>query len=248
MASKIYTVDLAGTHVRFKFNFDETKKYFTRFTIDETEGEEYDVMLDEDTFNRHKEFLNATKMTPFLEFSMLLSPTCTFLLKHNRCLYHGVAFLWREKAWLLTAPSGVGKSTQFKLWNKLHGDEIEIINGDKPILEYSETDDCIIVHPSPWNGKENFRGTKSAPLGGIVYLAQKDENTIETIGQRTSVVPIFVQFLCYNDTEDDIRGTARMEDHILKSVPVWVLQNLGDDDSAELTYKTLLEYEQRREK
>ena len=62
----------------------------------------------------------------------------------------------------LAAPSGVGKTTQLNLWWQLYPGEITIINGDKPALQFQENGP-ILVHATPWRGKEALGGTGSAP-------------------------------------------------------------------------------------
>ena len=67
---------------------------------------------------------------------------------------HGVALCYQQNGYLFLAPSGVGKTTHTNLWKEHLKDKVDIINGDKPILEF--TQDKIILHASPWCGKENI--------------------------------------------------------------------------------------------
>ena len=94
----------------------------------------------------------------------------------DRIVFHAVSFIWKDLAWLVTAPSGTGKSTHYCLWKLLCPDEIQIINGDKPIV-YIENDE-VFATTSPWAGKENMSQRLTAKLGGIIVLEQSDSNEI----------------------------------------------------------------------
>ena len=174
----------------------------------------------------------------FTEFNLLLVHMCNLFLPYKRCLFHGVAICVDDRAWIITAPSGTGKSTQYRLWKELYGDEIRLICGDKPILEFQSSGN-IVVHPSPWRGKERWPGSDSAKLAGIVYLEQGEYNSICRMSVSEAVVPLYTQILYQPENETEIRQAAAMLDRILQQIPVWKLVNIGDEESARLTYETL---------
>lgn len=74
---------------------------------------------------------------PYVEHMELCTRACDALLPFERAIFHGVAFIWRGQAWLLTALSGTGKTTHYIQWKRQYGGEISIINGDKPVLDFS---------------------------------------------------------------------------------------------------------------
>lgn len=178
-----------------------------------------------------------------LEYNVLCGPASDALLPHRRCLFHGAAFLWRGKAWIFTAPSGTGKTTQYVLWKMLYGDEIAILNGDKPVLEARA--DGIWVHPSPWVGKECMGRPESAPLGGVIYLAQGPENAIRPMPAGESAAPIFAQFLFTAAGPEDVSRVCALEEALLRAVPVWLLTNRGDEASARLAHDTISQWEEQ---
>jgi len=83
---------------------------------------------------------------------------------------------------IFTAASGTGKSTHAFLWQRLLGeDRVDIINGDKPIVEMVEQRvsggfdvSCFKVWGSPWCGKEGLQKNIGVPLKGIVLLSRLD--------------------------------------------------------------------------
>ncbi len=176
----------------------------------------------------------------FAEYSLLLEQTADPILRCYRFFFHGAAFIWRDKAFLFTGKSGVGKTTQLSHWLDLYGDEIEIINGDKPVIEYCPGEkDRFIVHPSPWTGKENWTGTRSEELAGIILLEQGDHDEIRPIAVQKAVFPLFLQFLYVPDSTESVDLVCGYEEKLLKNIPVWKLINTGTASSARLTHDFL---------
>lgn len=174
---------------------------------------------------------------PYVEHMELCTRACDALLPFERAIFHGVAFIWRGQAWLLTALSGTGKTTHYIQWKRQYGSEISIINGDKPVLDFS--DEGISVHPSPWRGKENMGSMRSAPLGGIIMLKQGQGNAMRRVEPKEAVAELFMQFLFTRSTPLDVRRVCALEERLLQTVPVWQLVNRGDEASARLCHDTL---------
>lgn len=83
--------------------------------------------------------------------------------------------------------SGIGKTTQARLWQKYQN--ASIINGDKVFLTLE--DGRVWAHGSPWCGSSFYRLNRSVPLCGIVVLDQAPENRI----RRLSDLEIMAQYV-----------------------------------------------------
>lgn len=173
----------------------------------------------------------------YVECMELCTRVSDALLPFGRAVFHGLAFLWRGRAWILTAPSGVGKTTHYLLWKLLWEEEVRIINGDKPILEARPYE--IRVHPSPWYGKEGMRGMSAAPLAGLVLLEQGAENRMERLTPRAAAAPLFPQILFTASAPALVYQACALEEAMLRTVPVWRLVNRGDTGAAVLCRETL---------
>ena len=197
----------------------------------EAEGEP-DVFETEEFFEKAKRLM-PDEGPEGAEFRSLICLTSKLLLPHGCCFFHSVSFVMDGLAWLLSAPSGVGKSTQFFNWQRQFPREIRMISGDMPLVEASERG--IIAHPSPWNGKERFGDPNLyAPIGGIVILEQGGEDRIETIGVAEAVYRMLPQFIVLLETEDEVRALCAIVDRLLRSVPVMKLVNRGGAESTAL--------------
>lgn len=244
MEQAYFSMTLAGVPLAYRPVFFQTPRCFGGF-YQPWSGQGPVISLTAEELAQARPIYPPDMRDEALEFNVLTAKTSDALLPFDRCLFHGVAFLWREKAWIFTAPSGTGKSTQYVLWKILYGQELTILNGDKPALE-CRPDGQVWVHPSPWTGKEGMGRLKSAPLGGVIYLSQGQENAIAPLPLRQAVIPIFSQFLFTASTPAAVRQVAAIEERLLRAAPVWRLQNRGDEASARLTHDTILHFEEGR--
>ena len=153
------------------------------------------------------------------------------LLPFGRLVFHALAFEWRGRVWLLTGPSGAGKTTHYLRWKLRYGEELRLLNGDKPLLEIPP-EGAITVHPSPWYGKEGMQQYFSGPLGGIILLEKAAENRMRRMTPREAAGCLFTQLLI-------TRRACALEQALLERTPLWLLQNRGDSAAAELCRDTL---------
>lgn len=238
---QIYSLDCGGKEVTFSFVHPETHKLFGTY-LNKTENSHADIAMSPEIIRKRDWIVMEEVDAPYLEFYASMVETGNYLLAYNRALFHSVSFIWNNLAWLVTAPSGTGKTTQLKHWGRLCGKAVSVINGDKSVLECRD-DGTVYVHSAPWTGKEGigFPG-KKAKLGGIILLEQGGTNEIHRIYPEDSVLPLFYEFISYPQSVAQLESQGKILDCMLKSVPVWKLINLGDRASAELTIKTLRDY------
>lgn len=231
------TVVLAGVPVRLSLR---SPAYAACFQPFRTEADLVAaVRVPEDALAEAAPRYEAGTTPEQVEYLELGPRVCDALLPYGRILFHGAAILWRGRVWVFTANSGTGKTTQYMLWKLCFGSEIKILNGDKPLLEFRK--DGILVHPSPWRGKEGLGSLDAAPLGGIILLEQSEENRMRRLLPAEAAGPLLTQLLFTRKNADDVRAACALEERLLAQVPVWLLQNRGDAASAALCRDTLME-------
>lgn len=232
-----YKGTFAGAEIHFRFRYDETVKYFNGWLDEDSSCYPDPVEVSQLDYDYQKKKWNVDE-NPYTESLLSVYRACDELLKHDRCVFHGAAFLWKGKAYLFTAQSGTGKSTQLFNWMDLYGEEIQIMNGDKPVLYYDG--EKVMVYPSPWKGKEGL-GDDSliAPMGGIIILEQGKENRIKRLAPQQSVKHLIQRILFTVETKEAVYCASKMIEAIVSSVPVWKLINTGNKESSELTYETI---------
>ncbi len=236
MKERIYEGSFAGRPLRYAFHYADTPRYMAPY-LAPYNGDDYDLMASHEYMDSQRPFYPECTDDPYVEYKSLIGLTSLELLPCGSCLFHAVAIRKDGLAWLLTGRSGVGKTTQYKNWKILFKNDVQMICGDMPVLE-SMDDGSIMVHPSPWNGKERIKGNGSALLGGILLLEQGTENRIRRLGAEESVLPVLEQFAVMPDTEEQVRQLAWLADRMLRRCPVWKMTNRGDRGSTMLAAET----------
>ena len=242
----MYQAEYAGIPVRYRFRYPLTRMFFWNWMRPAPDGTLSDakyVEVPEEVIENGRKRFPADAAAENIEFKALIDLTSRVLLSSAPvCIFHAVALNVLGKAWLITAPSGVGKTTQLKNWRLMKDvPDVGVICGDMPVLELSG-DGTVVVHPSPWNGKEGFRGAEAAPLGGIVCLERidpRDDNSIRLLDPSERISRCLGQFVCRPETETQIRNFARLADAALSSGSVWLLRNRGDAESTALMIKAI---------
>ncbi len=228
---KVFEIQLSGILVKYSFRHKGTAVHFGR-RIRRSDSLECDIRMDDAHFELFRSFHPEGTPDDYVEYKGLLYLTATYLLSYGCTLFHSVSFIRNGKAYLLSGRSGVGKTTQYLNWMSLHPDEIKMISGDMPLLDFRGED--IYVRPSCWNGKENIGSDLSAKLGGIVFLEQGKENVLEKPDERYCIRKLFRQFCVLPETKEDVEYLSSMIERVMKEIPLYVFTNDGTEDSTEI--------------
>ncbi len=240
------TLCVGGAEISVKYRYDATKAYFTNFEkigFDENDraGDPGSPALlpvasisDEDW----DYYLSLGMMdTPHTEYNMLTAHIGDCMLDNSRMIVHSVALNYCGQAWLICARSGVGKSTQARLLQELCPGDFSVICGDRPILEFHE--DLILVHPSPWNGKEGWQGGEAAPLKGMILLKRGDKDEISEIVPRRAIDAFYPQIIQTAKEEARIHKSAELATTLLSTISLWSMTSCNLPDSTKLLLRTV---------
>lgn len=110
--------------------------------------------------------------------SMLRIVFAQAVLPYGALSMHASTVVNGGKGFLFMGKSGTGKSTHSRLWQ----DAIEgtlLLNDDNPIVRI--LGDRTVVYGSPWSGKTPCYRNESAPVAGIVRLAQAPHNRFRAL-------------------------------------------------------------------
>lgn len=228
-------VSLSGLTFSCMLRFSETAKFFPPpDPVAVCVKHPYVYLTDDDwTFYCRNEMVESAQT----EFSLLTAAFSDALIGFNRVIIHSVAIRWREKAYLIAAKSGIGKSTQARFLQELRPNEFFIICGDRPVVSFDNNE--IIVHPSHWNGKENWHGAEAAPLAGIILLRRDEFNQLDSLSPREAAIPVFSQLIHRAKDPEKIKKTALLTTQMLNKVPIWRLTSNKVPDSTKLLLDTV---------
>ena len=176
------------------------------------------------------------------EYSLFAGAVSAALLDRERFLFHAAAVGFRGRAWLIAAPSGVGKSTQVRNLRELWPGQFEVICGDRPLVGFRGEE--AVVYPSPWNGKEGWNGGEAAPLGGIICLRRGKENEVNRMRERDAALPVYCAVIHNGASEAMIRTAAALTERLLQCAGAWLLVSRDVPDSTRLLYERVFSQEE----
>ena len=166
------------------------------------------------------------------------------LLFHEGMMLHASAVSYGGRAYLFSGPSGIGKSTHTRIWKQIFGEEAVIINDDKPALRF--LDGRWYAFGTPWCGKEGINTNLKVPLAGICFLKQGDENTISLLSAQEAIPLIIPQTMYRFKRPEKTRLLLRNMGRLIDYVPICCMINRADQESARLSYESMLQYAKER--
>ena len=230
-----FIVGLADKYIEINSVYDELKNFFKDYLVTDV-APDFSVSLSNDDILAEQEATSENQFSPtYLETLALLRKLAEILPSHNRILMHGASISYNEHAYLFTAPSGTGKSTHIRLWKKYLGDDVKIVNGDKPFISL---EDEPMIYGSPWAGKENWHRNCKMPLKGICFVQRGTTNSIRRIEASDCLSLLFKQVYLPADTL--AAGlTLELVDMLIKKVPLYVLTCDMSEEAVKCSFETL---------
>lgn len=151
------------------------------------------------------------------------------LAQREKFLLHSSVISYKGQGVAFVASRGVGKTTHAMLWKHTFWDDVEFVNGDKPII--SCEDGRCIAHATPWCGKEGFCDRESAPLSAIVFIERGEKPEISSITPQDAVVRLQNQTVAPESRCFDTQFADNIA-QMLKTVPLYVAKVNTDKESA----------------
>jgi len=124
------------------------------------------------------EYMNKSSLRLGIQFSLMIG-------LHRECVgLHGVTLLCRDRIFILSAPSGTGKSTLASLLERY--EEALVINGDFALLSYS--DEGVMFEPTPFCGSSNRCLNHRVRVDCVVFLEQSETNEWKRLSGRQAFI------------------------------------------------------------
>ena len=218
---------------------ESTKKYCGKFLSEEKP--DYVITMTEEDLKNERTNSEDGKVYVNEEISALYRKIADLLVEDNIVVFHSSSFMVNGNGFLITARSGVGKSTHAKNLSDYIGDSFKYINDDKPLLRVNDND--VIVFSSPWNGKERRGNNISAPLKAILFLSRGETNSYRKVVNKEE---IYIKMLSqiYLPKEKSKREKALIiADKLLKNVNFYEINVTKDIESAKMTYEEIIKNE-----
>ena len=177
-------------------------------------------------------------LTPYIPMSSAIRAACEagMTMRDGMPLHaalvekdgYGVVFL---------GPSGMGKSTQAKLWVEHQG--ADFIIGDRPGLR--RIDGQWIGFGMPWDGKDGIRQQKQVPIRALISLEQAPENSIRRLTKQEAMIVLLNQVMMPMWDDAAMALLTPLMGQLATEIPFYHLKNLPNREATELTRKTICE-------
>ena len=165
------------------------------------------------------------------ENALVLAALCSRLSFFDTLLFHASLVDYRGHGVLFTGYSGVGKTTQAKLWAKYMG--ADIVNGDKVLVRH--TPDGWFAYGLPWKGSSSYCLNRRLPLAGITVLGQAKANSIRPLAEPEIMRDCFPHIFLPAWDEACVDAAAGTFSSLISSVPVLKLSCLPDEQAVRMT-------------
>ena len=157
------------------------------------------------------------------------------LLEYNGMLLHASAVVYENKAYLFSAPCGVGKSTHASLWLKQFPNAY-ILNDDKPAIRL--INGCFYVYGTPWSGKTGLNVPGCVPLQGICFLQQSKENWIKKISSKKAVFNLMSQ-TTRKLSKVKMEKLFKLIEDLINNIIIYEMGCRIDDEAVQLAYQAM---------
>ena len=152
------------------------------------------------------------------------------VLHSSTIVYQGVGIAF-------SAVSGTGKSTHTGLWKRYYGNNVEILNDDKPAIRFRE--ELPYIYGTPWSGKTELNQNQSAPLKAIIFLKRDTRNWMEPIGMAERMYNLTNQLNLPAYEEELCEKSVLFAKRLALAVPMYYLHCNMERQAAEVVRETL---------
>ena len=173
------------------------------------------------------------------KYSMIYRKMAECLPNNNAFVLHSATFDVDGVGVAFAARSGTGKSTHMFLWQKLLGDRMTVVNGDKPIVRFFDGDqNSPYAYGTPWNGKEQLGCNMRTPLKHICFIERAKENSVEKVDPKDAINRILNQvYMPKNPVA--LAKTIELINRLINCCNFWKINCNMEPEAAEVAYNAI---------
>ena len=230
---------IAGMNIDFTPRFEYSKNYMRDYL---TEADSCELSIDvTDEMMEYERRLNREihgdeASDGLCEVIAALRVICDYIIGRGGFFLHCSCLRDGDDAIVFTAPSGTGKSTHASLWRKHFGDQVTMINDDKPLVR--EQDGRFVIYGTPWNGKHHIGNNISAPIKAIFILQQAPQNSVEPIDSFTALSALLQQTVLPSG-RGDLSRLLDMLGRMIEKTPILCLKCNISDEAVMTAYRAV---------
>lgn len=231
---------LAGIPVQFDNRFPDLVTFCRGFETDLPPALSIQVSAEELDEEQNKQ--TDVFSDGYLETVCCYRKAATALLDRDIFVMHGSVVALDGEGYAFLAPSGVGKTTQTRLWQQYFGDRLRVINGDKPLIRMVHDGEAaqFVAYGTPWRGKEGMGCNASVRLKAIFFLNRSSVPGAKPASHEQKVDLLFRQLLMPREPERMMR-LLDMADKLVCAIPFYMLHCDMTEKSVLCAYQAVKE-------
>ena len=236
-----FIIDIAGVKVHIEALYEASKDYCVDYLCDgpadisvKIRQADIDMERQYDAKERDLEGKAPIRFSDsYMETLAVYRKIVNQLVAHDILLFHGSVVSVDGVAYLFTAKSGTGKSTHTRLWRKVFGEKVVMVNDDKPLLKILK--DGVLVCGTPWDGKHRLNTNCIVPLRAICILERGEKNEISTVSAKEAL-PMLLQ---QSHRPGDLGKYMELLDILTGAVSFYRLHCNMDPEAAHVAYNAM---------
>ena len=188
-----------------------------------------------------------------VHYSVVLRKFAEANIAKNAFLLHSACFDIDGVGVVFAAQSGTGKTTHMLNWQKLLGEKLTVVNGDKPFVRFFDKEFCEknnleipegtefgipYAYGTPWNGKEHLGCNMRTPLKHICFIERSETNFVTKIDKKDAVSRIMKQVYLPKD-KTALLKTFELVNRLIDSCELWIIHCNQDPESAKVAYDAI---------
>jgi hypothetical protein len=191
-----------------------------------------DIVIREEKYDANRWPKLAPQHVPYMDSGWLFYEK---LYSYGGMMLHSSAVELDGRAYLFSGPSGMGKSTHTRLWQK-EFPAARVFNDDKPVLR--QLDGTWYAYGTPWCGKDGININMKVPLAGICFLRRGSVNSIRQVNPEGLIDVLLQQTFMPEDAAGQEKAVA-LVNSLAQTVPLWDMECTKDVGAALISYKAM---------
>lgn len=188
-------------------------------------------------WNHWRLIADSTKNKGTNSFDELAYIFAYSVLNKGGILFHGVILEWQGRGIIISAYSGVGKTTHARMWRDY--ENALIINGDRALC--CRIGDQWYAYGAPWSGTSGEHLQRRVKLNAIVFLERDVCNKVSQLSKVQGAKELLKHvFAPYWDMEL-ISHALDTIDHIVQNIPILRLQCRADREAVDVLKRSCIE-------
>ena len=215
-----FQIQLAGRIMEIRPLYGEIRRWCRDYILPESAEPDIIITITQPDIDREeaavrreeeKSGIICSHAPAYLETVAVYRKIATAMAEYRTVMMHGSVISTAGQGYMITAQSGVGKTTRTRLWTESIPDSF-VVNGDKPLLQV--TDSAVYAYGTPWCGKEGWNANTGVPLRAVFILERSDSGNSVTEMSFAEAFPLLLRQI-YKPEDRDAKQRVL---HLLKEM------------------------------